>query len=84
MFGMIGWIFFGLFAGLVAKMLMPGPDPGGAFVTILLGIVGAVIGGGIGRAIGIYGPGEPAGFVMAVIGSLVLLFSYRVMTNRTA
>lgn len=73
----IGWIVFGLIVGVVAKLLMPGRDPGGMIVTILLGIAGALIGGFIGRALGWYGEGDPVGFVMAVIGAIVLLFAYR-------
>ena len=85
MFGIIGWIFFGLFVGLVAKLLMPGKDPGGFFITILIGIAGAVLGGFLGRTLGLYEPGQPAGFFMAVIGSLVLLFLYHLATRgRTA
>ena len=80
----IGWIVFGLIVGVVAKFMMPGRDPGGFFVTTLLGIVGAVVGGFLGRALGFYGPGEPAGFLMAVIGSIVLLFLYRMLVGRRA
>jgi uncharacterized membrane protein YeaQ/YmgE (transglycosylase-associated protein family) len=71
------WIVFGLIVGIVAKFLMPGPDPGGMIVTIVLGIVGALLGGWIGRALGVYQPGQPAGFVMAVIGAIVVLAIYR-------
>jgi uncharacterized membrane protein YeaQ/YmgE (transglycosylase-associated protein family) len=78
----LAWIIFGFFVGLVAKLLMPGRDPGGFVITILVGIVGAVIGGWIGQAAGMYGPGEPVGFVMAVIGSMILLMIYRVVTRR--
>ena len=80
--GILGWIFFGLIVGFVAKFLMPGRDPGGFFVTILLGIVGAVLGGYLGRVIGWYGPDDPVGFVMAVLGSIVLLVAYRLITRR--
>ena len=73
----IGWILFGLIVGVVAKLIMPGPDPGGMIVTILLGIVGALIGGFIGRMLGWYGEGDPVGFIMAVIGAIVVLFAYR-------
>jgi len=69
----IGWILFGLAVGIVAKFLMPGRDPGGFFITALLGIVGSLVGGFLGRLLGWYGDGDPAGFVMAVVGSLVLL-----------
>jgi uncharacterized membrane protein YeaQ/YmgE (transglycosylase-associated protein family) len=73
----IGWILFGLIVGIVAKLIMPGPDPGGMVVTILVGIVGALIGGFIGRMLGWYGEGDPVGFIMAVIGAIVVLFGYR-------
>jgi uncharacterized membrane protein YeaQ/YmgE (transglycosylase-associated protein family) len=79
MFGVLGWILFGLVVGLVAKLLMPGRDPGGIVITTLLGIVGAVVGGYLGQALGLYGPGEPAGFVMATLGAMVLLFGYRLL-----
>lgn len=74
---MLGWIVFGLIVGLVAKLLMPGRDPGGFIITGLLGIAGALLGGFIGRAIGLYRADEPAGFVMAVIGAILLLVIYR-------
>jgi len=73
----IGWIIFGLVVGVVAKLLMPGRDPGGFIVTILLGIAGALVGGFLGRAVGWYREGDPVGFVVAVIGSIVLLIIYR-------
>ena len=78
----LGWILFGLVVGALAKLVMPGRDPGGIIVTILLGIAGAVLGGFIGRALGMYGEGEPAGWVMAFIGSVLLLFLYRIMAGR--
>jgi uncharacterized membrane protein YeaQ/YmgE (transglycosylase-associated protein family) len=82
MFGILGWIVFGLVVGAIAKLVMPGRDPGGFIVTILLGIVGAVLGGWIGRAMGMYGPNEPAGFVMALVGSVVVLALYRMAIGR--
>ena len=78
----IGWIFFGLIVGIVGKLLMPGRDPGGFILTIVLGIAGALLGGFIGRALGLYGEGEPAGFIMAVIGSIVLLLIYRLVIGK--
>jgi uncharacterized membrane protein YeaQ/YmgE (transglycosylase-associated protein family) len=78
----IGWILFGLVVGIVGKLLMPGRDPGGFILTILLGIAGALLGGFVGRALGFYGEGEPAGFIMAVIGSIVLLIIYRMVIGR--
>ena len=79
MLGVLGWILFGLVVGIVAKLLMPGRDPGGFIVTTILGIVGAVVGGFLGRTLGFYGPGEPAGFLMATLGAVVLLFIYRLL-----
>lgn len=82
MFGLIGWIIFGLIVGLVAKLLMPGKDPGGFVVTALIGIAGALVGGFLGRALGLYREGEPAGFFMAVIGAVILLFAYRMVVAK--
>jgi uncharacterized membrane protein YeaQ/YmgE (transglycosylase-associated protein family) len=73
----VGWIIFGLVVGIAAKFLMPGRDPGGFFITALLGIVGSLVGGFLRRLIGWYGDGDPVGFVMAVIGSIILLAAYR-------
>jgi len=77
MIGILGWIVFGLVVGVLAKLLMPGRDPGGIIVTMVLGIAGALVGGFIGRLLGWYEPGEPAGFVMALLGAVLLLFIYR-------
>lgn len=79
--GIIAWIVFGLLAGLVAKLLMPGRDPGGFFITILIGIAGALIGGFIASALGL---GQITGFnlgsfVIAVLGSILLLIAYRML-----
>lgn len=82
MFGIIGWIVFGLIVGAVAKLLMPGRDPGGIIVTMLLGIAGAVAGGYIGRALGWYGPEDGAGFLMSLVGAVVLLGIYRMVVGR--
>jgi uncharacterized membrane protein YeaQ/YmgE (transglycosylase-associated protein family) len=82
MFGVLGWIIFGLIVGAVAKLLMPGRDPGGFIVTILLGIAGAVLGGFIGRALGWYGEGDAAGFLMSLVGAVVLLAIYRMVIGR--
>lgn len=75
----IGWILFGLIVGIVAKLLMPGRDPGGFILTALLGIAGALLGGFLGRTAGLYQEGDPVGFVMAVIGSIALLLLYRLI-----
>jgi len=77
MIGVLGWIVFGLIVGAVAKLLMPGRDPGGFIVTMLLGIAGALIGGFLGRTAGWYGPNDPAGFLMSLFGAVVLLLLYR-------
>jgi len=78
----LGWILFGLVIGALAKLVMPGRDAGGIIVTILLGIAGALLGGFLGRAFGFYNEGEPAGWIMAFLGSLVLLFLYRMIAGR--
>ncbi|MEO7192165.1 MAG: GlsB/YeaQ/YmgE family stress response membrane protein [Vicinamibacterales bacterium] len=84
MFGVIGWIVFGIIVGAVAKLLMPGRDPGGIIITMLLGVVGAVLGGFIGRAMGFYGPNEGAGFLMSLVGAVLVLFIYRMAVGRRA
>ena len=82
--GIIAWICFGLVVGVIAKLLMPGRDPGGFIITILLGIAGALVGGFIGRALGFYGPNQGAGWLMSILGAVVLLFIYRMMVRRSA
>ena len=82
MFGVLGWIVFGLIVGVVAKLLMPGRDPGGFIMTVVLGIVGALVGGFVGRALGLYQPGEPAGLIMSIVGAVVLLVIYRMIASR--
>jgi uncharacterized membrane protein YeaQ/YmgE (transglycosylase-associated protein family) len=77
MFGIVGWIVFGLIVGVIAKLLMPGRDPGGMIITMLLGVAGAVVGGFIGRAMGLYGPQDAAGIFMSILGAVLLLFAYR-------
>ena len=81
-YGVIGWIVIGLLAGAIAKLLMPGRDPGGCIVTILLGIAGALLAGFIGQAIGWFRPGEGAGFIAAIVGALLLLIVYRLVARR--
>jgi len=80
--GLIGTLVIGLIIGAVAKLLMPGRDPGGCLVTVLLGIAGALIAGYLGRAIGWYEPGEPAGFIASVIGAMLILLLYRFFLRR--
>ncbi|HEY3066799.1 MAG TPA: GlsB/YeaQ/YmgE family stress response membrane protein [Methylomirabilota bacterium] len=76
------WILFGLVVGIVAKFIMPGPDPGGIFLTIILGVVGAMLGGWLGRVMGLYREGEAAGFIMAVVGAIIVLALYRLVLPR--
>ena len=82
MFGLLGWMLFGAIVGIVAKLLMPGRDPGGFIVTMLLGIAGALLGGFFGRALGWYGPNDGAGFFMSLMGAILLLWGYRMMVGR--
>lgn len=84
MFGLIGTIIFGLIVGIIAKFLMPGKDPSGFFITAIIGIVGSLIGAFLGRLVGLYPPGHPAGFFMSVIGAMLLLYIYHLVVNRTA
>lgn len=83
MTGLLGWAIFGLIVGALAKLVMPGRDGGGIIITMLLGVVGAVIAGYIGQAMGLYAEGQPAGFVMSLLGAVLLLFVYRMATQRT-
>jgi uncharacterized membrane protein YeaQ/YmgE (transglycosylase-associated protein family) len=82
MFGVLGWILFGLIVGALAKLVMPGRDPGGIIVTMALGIAGALVGGFIGRALGWYGPNDGAGFLVSFVGAVLLLWIYRVIIAR--
>ena len=83
MLGILGWIVFGLIVGVIAKLVMPGKDPGGIIVTMAIGIAGALVAGFIGRALGWYQPDEAAGFIMATLGAVLLLFVYRRFAART-
>ncbi len=80
--GILGWVLFGLVVGILAKFIMPGKDPGGIIITIILGIVGALIGGFLGQALNLYEPGEPAGFIGAILGAILVLWIYRMATGR--
>lgn len=80
--GILTWILFGLVVGVIAKLLMPGRDPGGFIVTILLGIAGALLGGFVGRAMGFYGEGDSAGWIISILGAIILLAIYRMMASR--
>ncbi|QUT05241.1 GlsB/YeaQ/YmgE family stress response membrane protein [Sphingobium phenoxybenzoativorans] len=80
---LMGWIFLGLVAGAIAKFIMPGRDPGGCIVTILLGIAGALLAGYLGRVAGFYQEGERAGFFAAILGAVLILFVYRLLMRRS-
>lgn len=76
--GVIGWIIFGAIVGVVAKFLMPGRDPGGFIITVILGIVGSLLGGFIGRVLGLYSSTQEAGgFLMSILGAVLVLWAYR-------
>jgi uncharacterized membrane protein YeaQ/YmgE (transglycosylase-associated protein family) len=74
----------GLIVGALAKLIMPGKDPGGIIITMLIGIAGSFIGTFIGRALGFYQPGQAAGFIMSIIGAIILLLLYRLIFKRSA
>jgi uncharacterized membrane protein YeaQ/YmgE (transglycosylase-associated protein family) len=78
----IGTLLIGLLAGIVAKLLMPGRDPGGFIVTIVLGVAGAFLATWLGQAVGWYRGGDQAGFIGAVVGAVVILFIYRLIMGR--
>ncbi|MEO7654963.1 MAG: GlsB/YeaQ/YmgE family stress response membrane protein [Sphingomicrobium sp.] len=80
--GIIGWIVIGGVAGVIAKLLMPGRDPGGCIITILLGVAGALLAGWLGRELGWYATGEKAGYVGAIVGAFLLLLVYRLIARR--
>lgn len=82
--GIIWTIIIGLIAGIIAKLLMPGRDPGGFIITILLGIAGAFVATWLGRAVGWYGPNDAAGFIGAVIGAIIILVIYRMVVKKRA
>ncbi|RUR26041.1 GlsB/YeaQ/YmgE family stress response membrane protein [Vreelandella andesensis] len=81
--GFLAWILFGLIAGVIAKVIMPGKDPGGLIITILLGIAGAFVGGWIGSLVGLGTMGDFSfgSFITAIVGALVLLAGYRMIKN---
>ena len=79
---MLWAIIIGLVVGALAKFIMPGKDPGGIIVTMFIGIVGALIAGFLGRALGWYHEGEPAGFIASIVGAILLLIMYRMIVGR--
>ncbi len=81
--GLLYTAVIGLIIGVVAKFLMPGKDPGGILITIVLGIGGAFVGTYLGRMIGLYGDGSQAGFIASVIGAMILLWAYRLIRGKS-
>ena len=81
-YGFLAWIVIGALAGGLAKLIMPGKDPGGCVVTILLGVAGALIAGFLGNATGWYDTGEGAGLIAATLGAILILFIYRMIAGR--
>ena len=82
--GLIYTLCIGLIVGAIAKFLMPGKDPGGWIITILLGIAGALVGGWLGTSLGLYETGAQAGFIASVIGAMILLWLYRLSVGKKA
>jgi uncharacterized membrane protein YeaQ/YmgE (transglycosylase-associated protein family) len=76
-------LVIGLVAGIIAKMIMPGRDPGGIIITMLLGIAGAFVGTWLGKVLGIYREGESAGFIASIIGAIILLAIYRMFQKKS-
>src|SRR5205823_8703295 len=79
---LIGTLLIGLLIGVVAKLLMPGRDPGGCIITMLIGIAGSLVASFLGQKLGWYQPGEPAGFIGSIGGAMVLLLLYRLIAPR--
>jgi uncharacterized membrane protein YeaQ/YmgE (transglycosylase-associated protein family) len=77
-------ILIGLVVGALAKLIMPGKDPGGIIITILIGIAGSLVGTWVGRAVGLYQEGQSAGFIMSLIGAIILLGIYHLIRRRPA
>ncbi len=82
MFHLMLFLLFGLVVGVVARFLVPGREPGGWIVSMLIGVGGAMLGGFLGRVAGLYRPGQPAGFIMSLLGAILLVLCYHVVTMR--
>ncbi|QIK95266.1 GlsB/YeaQ/YmgE family stress response membrane protein [Sphingomonas sp. HDW15A] len=80
--GWIAWIIIGGLAGMIAKLLMPGKDPGGCIITVLLGVAGALLAGFLGQALGLDSAMNGAGFIGAIVGAFVILLLYRLILKR--
>jgi uncharacterized membrane protein YeaQ/YmgE (transglycosylase-associated protein family) len=82
MFSLLWTLIIGLVVGAIAKLLMPGKDPGGWIITMLLGVAGSFVAGYLGRMLGWYQEGQSAGFIMSILGAILLLFLYRLLTGK--
>jgi uncharacterized membrane protein YeaQ/YmgE (transglycosylase-associated protein family) len=82
MFSLIGALIIGLLVGAIAKLVMPGRDPGGIFVTMALGVAGSLVATFLGRGLGWYAPDQSAGFLMSIVGAVLILFLYRLVVRR--
>jgi uncharacterized membrane protein YeaQ/YmgE (transglycosylase-associated protein family) len=83
-YGFLGWIVIGLVAGVLAKWIMPGRDPGGVIVTIMIGIAGGLLGGFVGKLLGISSTGNALNIIIATAGAVLLLWVYRLLQTRSA
>ena len=81
---LIWTLIIGVVVGAIAKLLMPGKDPGGFWITMVLGVAGAFVGTFLGRSLGLYGADQSAGFIASIVGAVVLLAIYRLFTRRKA
>ncbi len=81
MFSLIGAIIIGGLAGAIAKLIMPGRDPGGFIITIVLGIAGALVATYLGQSLGWYGPNQSAGFIGSIVGAIIILVAYRLIAR---
>jgi uncharacterized membrane protein YeaQ/YmgE (transglycosylase-associated protein family) len=84
MFSLIGALIIGLIVGAIAKLIMPGKDPSGIWITMALGVAGSIVATYLGRALGWYETGQSAGFLMSILGAVLLLFLYRLIRPRPA
>jgi uncharacterized membrane protein YeaQ/YmgE (transglycosylase-associated protein family) len=81
---LILFLVFGLIVGALARLIVPGREPGGWVISMLIGIVGSFVGGFLGRSLGLYRDGEPAGFLMSLLGAVLLVVAYHALTRRRA
>ncbi len=81
---LILFLLFGLIVGALARFIVPGREPGGWVISMLIGVVGSFVGGFLGRALGLYREGEPAGFFMSLIGAILLVVAYHAIARRRA